>query len=64
LSRATFLFRSEKEGFVTDFVLALIAASFLTFGGVLSGVSIYVALAELLDRRRHQTSLAALSRQA
>jgi hypothetical protein len=49
---------------VTDFVLALIAASFLTFGGVLSSVSIYVALADLADQRRRNRVLEALSHQS
>ena len=47
-----------------DFMLALIAVSFLTFGGVLSTVSISVALAERADVRRRNPVLAALSDQA
>ncbi len=47
-----------------DFMLALIAASFLTFGGVLASVSIYVALAERADERRRHPVLDALSHQA
>jgi hypothetical protein len=49
---------------MTDFMLALIAASFLTFGGVLGFVSIYVALAERADERRRHPVLEALSHQA
>jgi hypothetical protein len=49
---------------MTDFMLALIALSFLTFGGVLSTVSISVALAERADARRRQPVLTALSDQA
>jgi hypothetical protein len=49
---------------VTDFMLALIATSFLTFGAVLSVVSVYVALAERADERRRQPVLEALSHQA
>jgi hypothetical protein len=49
---------------MTDFMLALIAASFLTFGGILSTVSIYVALAERADERRRHPVLEALSHQA
>jgi len=45
-------------------MLALIATSFLTFGAVLSVVSIYVALAERADERRRQPVLEALSHQA
>ena len=49
---------------MTDFMLALIAISFLTFGAVLSIVSIYVAMAERADERRRHPILEALSHQA
>ncbi|HXQ14686.1 MAG TPA: hypothetical protein VN814_08710 [Caulobacteraceae bacterium] len=49
---------------MTDFMLALIAASFLTFGSVLASVSIFVALAERADERRHRPVLEALRHQA
>jgi hypothetical protein len=49
---------------VTDFMLALIAASFLTFGSVLASVSIYVAFAERADNRRRGPLLDVLRHQA
>jgi hypothetical protein len=48
---------------MTDFMLVVIAASFLTFGSVLASVSIYVALAERADERRRNPTLEALRRQ-
>ena len=49
---------------MTTFVLALIAAAFLTFAGVLSTVSISVALADRADERRRHRRLHQLEAQA
>jgi len=47
-----------------DLILAAIALFFLTFGGVLAAVSIYVALADRADYRRHHRRLVQLEAEA
>ena len=49
---------------MTNIVLAVVAIAFLTFGAVLSSVSIYVALADRADDRRRRAELTRLSANA
>ncbi len=49
---------------LTDIVLAIVAAAFLTFGGVLASVSIWVWLADRADFRRSHRRLIRLEADA